>query len=98
MLFNFEDLKKKEIICVKDGYKIGYVDDLVIDNDSYTVKSFICYGKHNFLGLFRKSPDIVISCDKIEILGEDIILINDYDRNSFEYRKKNKFLSLFFED
>ncbi len=98
MLFNFEDLKKKEIICVKDGYKIGYVDDLVIDSDSYTIKSFICYGKNSFLGLFKKTQDIVISCDKIEIIGEDIILIKDYDKNSFEHRKKNKLLSLFFED
>lgn len=98
MVFNFEELKKKEIICVKDGYKIGYIDDLIFEEETYKIKSFICYGRRNFLPFIRKSEDIIIPFDKIQIIGEDIILVNEYDRNNFEIKKKNKFLSLFFED
>lgn len=98
MIFYFENLKKKEIICVKDGFKIGYVDDLIFEDSSYIIKSLICYGRHNFLGFFKKTSDIIIPIDKVQIIGEDIILVNDYDRNDFEIKKRNKFLSLFFDD
>lgn len=98
MDINFENLKNKEIICVKDGYKIGYVDDLVFDSESYKIKDFVCYAKRGLFTFFSKKDDIVIPYDKVQIIGEDIILIDGYDRSNFEIKRKNKLISLFFDE
>ncbi len=90
MIVNFGELRNKEMICVKDGLKIGFVDDVEIDTESYELVSLISYGRSRFFGLFGRQDDIKIECRQIQVIGEDIILVNDYLRQGGYQSSKRK--------
>lgn len=70
------ELRNKEIINIKDGTRMGYVDDVEFDTDDAMIKSFIIYGRARFFGLLGREDDIIITCDDIEIIGVDTVLIS----------------------
>ena len=72
----FDDLRNKEIIDLKTGGKIGFVDDLIFETKNAKICDLIVYGRARFFGLFGREDDYVIPWDDIEIIGEDTILIN----------------------
>lgn len=76
MVCNLGDLRNKEVINIKNGCKLGYVDDVEINTDSATVLAFIVYGRPRFFGLFGREDDLVIKCEDIELIGEDTILVS----------------------
>ncbi|MCM1023911.1 MAG: YlmC/YmxH family sporulation protein [Prevotella sp.] len=69
-------LRNKEIINIKNGARLGYIDDLEFDTGTSEVKSFIVYGRARFFGLLGREDDIVIDCGDIEIIGVDTVLIS----------------------
>ncbi|MBE6837505.1 MAG: YlmC/YmxH family sporulation protein [Ruminococcus sp.] len=76
MLYSLSQIKNKEVVDVKTGVKIGYVDDAEIDTASSSVVSLLVFGRPRFMGIFGREDDIVIKCDDIELIGEDTILVN----------------------
>lgn len=70
------ELRNKEIINVKNGARMGYVDDVEFDTDDSMIKSFIVYGRSRFFGIFGREDDIILTCDDIEIIGVDTVLIS----------------------
>jgi YlmC/YmxH family sporulation protein len=96
MLCKFMDLRRKEVVGIKDGTKYGSVSDFVIDTETSKITSFIVYGKPKFLGLFGREDDFVIKWDDINMIGGDIILVN-CGRN-VERKKRKGFFSDFFTE
>lgn len=90
------DLQRKELVNVKDGTKIGYVDDAIIDIDTATVQSLVVYGRLKLFGLLGRQPDIIIPWCDIQIIGEDTILVTA-DQLPKEAVHKNKWKELFGE-
>ncbi|MGN1135464.1 MAG: YlmC/YmxH family sporulation protein [Oscillospiraceae bacterium] len=76
MKYTLNDIRNKEVINIRSGSKIGYVDDIEFDAESLTVKSLIIYGRGRFLGFFGRDDDVVIKCRDIEIIGTDTILVS----------------------
>ena len=76
MVCSLSDLRDKEVINLKNGAKLGYVDDVEINTDDATVLALIVYGQPRFFGLFGRDDDIVIKCDQINLVGEDTILVH----------------------
>lgn len=72
------DLRQKEVINISDGKRLGYIDDVEIDEESGVLKSAIIPNDGKLLGLFGKPSNYVIPWECIARLGEDIILVN-YD-------------------
>jgi YlmC/YmxH family sporulation protein len=72
----FEDLRNKEIIHLKTGSKIGYVDDVVFETRTAKVCDLIVHGRARFFGLFGREEDCVIPWGDIDIIGEDTILVS----------------------
>lgn len=68
------------MICINDGFKIGFVDDLEIDTVTYQMKTLISYGKGRFFGLLGGRCDVRIDCKDVQVIGEDIILVSHYQR------------------
>jgi len=75
-MIKLRDLQRKELVNISDGTKIGYADDVVIDDDNATVKSLVVYGRLRLFGILGRQPDIVIRWENIEIIGEDAILVS----------------------
>ena len=76
MICRFSDLRNKEIVNIKTGRKLGFVDDVEFDTATAKVCKLIAYGKSRFFGLFGKEEDCTVSWGEIEIIGEDTILVH----------------------
>lgn len=97
MLIQFSQVRNKEMICVKDGMRIGYVDDLEFDDCTYQVTGLISFGKGKLFGLLGKYDDVKIRKDQIEVVGEDIILVKDYVREGRIKTRRDGFWNSLFE-
>jgi len=73
------ELRNKEVINIKNGARLGYVDDIELETETASVKSFIVYGRTRFFGFFGREDDLIITCDEIEVVGIDTILISADD-------------------
>ena len=76
MLVRFCQLRRKEVINLCDGCKLGYVGDLESCLPEGTVKAIIVFGPCRFFGLFGRGEDYYIPWDCIQKFGDDIVLID----------------------
>jgi YlmC/YmxH family sporulation protein len=70
------DLRCKDVVNVKNGCRIGYVNDFEIDLSSACVVSLIVYGRWRLFGLLGRAKDTIIRWSDIQLIGEDTILVN----------------------
>lgn len=75
MMCHFSDIRCKEVISIKSGCRIGFVDDVEIDSCTAKICRIIVYGKSRCFGIFGREEDIFINWSDIEIIGEDTILV-----------------------
>ncbi len=88
-----QDLKHKEVICISDGCALGCICDVEIDIKEAKVISLVIYGRPKCFGLLGREDDIVISCQDIEVIGEDTILVKSAP--TWPRRKKGVFSGFF---
>lgn len=69
------DLRWKEVICVSDGTRYGYVGDVVFDLESGQAKELIVPGRARFFGLFGPREEKRFPWGNVRRFGEDIILV-----------------------
>ncbi len=70
------ELKCKEVICVADGRRLGFVSDACVELPEGCIRSIIVPGPCRFLGLFGRKDDYVIPWCAIRRIGPDIILVD----------------------
>ena len=75
MIFKMSELKCKEVICVADGKRLGFVCDVELESPEGSVKAIIVPGPCRVLGLFGRKDDYVIPWQCIRRIGPDIILV-----------------------
>ena len=69
MICSLDELKSKEVIDVKTGERLGYIDDIRINTDTSAVLSLLIYGGYRFFGLFGRESDT----EKLEnLMGREI--------------------------
>ena len=76
MLCKFSMLRRKEVINLCDGSRLGFVGDLDILVPEGTVQGIIVFGPCRFFGLFGRGEDFYIPWDCTRKFGDDIILID----------------------
>lgn len=69
------DFKRKEVINIKDGRRLGFVQDVCADLESGTITSIIVPGNTKILSMFSGVNEIVIDWKDIKCIGEDVILV-----------------------
>ena len=69
------DFKHKEVVNIKDGKRLGYVQDVTADLESGIITSIIVPGNTKFFNMFSSNSDIVIPWKNIKCIGDDIILV-----------------------
>lgn len=72
----FSDFKKKEVINVCDGRRMGCVCDLLIDIHSCRIDGIVVPGNFGLLSCLQKQKNVVIPWNKIHKLGDDVILVD----------------------
>lgn len=70
-----EELCRKDVINVRDGSRLGFIDDVEIDVCDGRVVAIVIFGRARFFGLFGRDEDIVIPWCDIQKIGEDTILV-----------------------
>lgn len=73
MQWRMEELCNKEVICVENAARLGYISDVVIDVDSGCVVRF-CVTKEDG-GLFRAPPPMEICWGDILKIGAETVLV-----------------------
>ena len=69
------DFKHKEVINIKDGKRLGFVQDVTADLETGTITSIIVPGENKLMSMFSSANDIVIPWQNIQCIGDDIILV-----------------------
>ena len=86
MICGIYDLRRKEVINIKNGLRIGFVSDVDIDLCSAKIVSIIIYGKLKLFGLLGRYDDIIIKWEDVSVVGEDTILVNFSQTNEKRHR------------
>lgn len=92
MVCRVTDMCSKEVICIKDGTRLGFVCDVDIDILSGKAEAIIIFGKPKFFGLFGRENDLYIRWDDITVIGDDTVLVD------FDPPDRRKIKSLFSQD
>lgn len=87
----FGDLRCKEVINIKDGTRIGFVDDIEFETCTAKILRIIVYGRARFFGLFGRDDDVIIDWCDIEVIGTDTVLVR-FDSPLREVKRKLSFL------
>ena len=76
MSARFTNLHCKEVICVCDGRRLGYISDATIDLCDGSIQAIIVPGKCRCWGLLGARDDYVIPWRCINRIGPDIVLVD----------------------
>ncbi len=76
MLNRFTQLRRKEVINLCDGCRLGCVGDVEVKLPEGEVRALIVFGPCRFFGLFGRGEDYYIPWECIQKFGDDIILID----------------------
>lgn len=88
---NLTDLKHKEVISCCDGTRIGFVDDVIVDTQTAKVISLVIFGRGSFFGLFGRCEDYIIPWEKIDLIGQDTIILSCSMPKPIKRQKKRRF-------
>ncbi len=75
MICRLSDLRRKEVVDLQNGEKLGFVDDFELETETASVLSLVLLGRERLWGLLRREPDLVIPFDRVRLIGKDTILV-----------------------
>ena len=73
---NFSDLRRKEVINVTDGRRLGCICDIIVNVNCSKLEAIIVPGCFTLSNIFQKPKNIVIPWNKICKWGDDVILVD----------------------
>ena len=76
MSAKFTDLHCKEVICIGDGQRLGFIHDVIIQLPKGEITAIVVPGRCRFAGLGPPRDDYVIPWCKICRIGPDIVLVD----------------------
>ena len=72
----FSDLQCKEVICVNDGRRLGFISDVQIEVPEGQVVAIVVPGPCRVLGLLGRRDDYLIPWRCIRRIGPEIVLVD----------------------
>ena len=79
---SFSDLKRKEVINLCDGSRLGHINDLLIDLKCGKIEKVIVPALGKCWGILSTNEEYVIPWECIKKIGDDIILAEVRTRKS----------------
>ncbi len=70
------DLHNKEVICIADGQRLGFVSDVELELPEGRVLAILVPGPCHFFGFLGRHEDYVIPWKAIRRIGPEIILVD----------------------
>lgn len=75
-MINLSELRQMEVIDVSQGKRLGFIGDIIFDEDFTKIDSLVIPSQTGFLSIFRKKDDVNIKWNQIQVIGIDIILVD----------------------
>ena len=76
MSIKFTQLQCKEVICIANGQRLGFVSDVRVEIPEGNVCAIVVPGPCRFGGLGARHDDYVIPWNCIKKIGPDIVLVD----------------------
>ena len=76
MSCKFTELQCKEVICLGNGQRLGFVSDVLVELPEGRVTAIVVPGPCHLLGLTGRRDDFIIPWDCIRRIGPDIVLVD----------------------
>ena len=76
MSVKFTDLQCKEVICVNDGRRLGFIKDIQLGVPEGEVLAIVVPGPCRMLGLLGNRDDYLIPWRCIRRIGPEIVLVD----------------------
>ena len=92
MSAKFTDLHCKEVICVNDGRRLGFIEDVIICLPGGEVTAIVVPGRCRLGGFSPPRDDFVIPWKNICRIGPDIVLVDIEPENCRVLRGRPKLL------
>lgn len=70
------DLRCKEVINIHNGFRLGFVCDVIVNVITGHLVAILVPGPCKFFGIFGREDDFLIPWDCIRRIGDDIILVD----------------------
>ncbi len=67
--------KQKEVINIRDGRRMGFVQDVEADFENGAITAIIVQGNSKLFSVSNKN-DVIIPWERIKRIGEDTILVD----------------------
>ncbi len=75
MIYKIDELRDKQVVCIKNGAVLGNVSDVEFNTETGSLTSIVIYGRRSMFGLLSSGNDIIIPWDDIEVIGNETILV-----------------------
>ena len=76
MSVKFTQLQCKDVICVSDGRRLGFVTDVLVEMPEGKISAIVVPGPCRLLGVAGRQEDFVIPWSSICRIGPDIVLVD----------------------
>ena len=76
MSMKFTHLQCKEVICVCDGRRLGFISDVMVEMPEGKICAILVPGPCRFLGVAGRQCDYHIPWHCIRKIGPDIVLVD----------------------
>ena len=76
MGIKFTNLQCKEVICVSDGRRLGFIEDLEVEVPEGTISAILVPGPGRLMGLGPCKHRFCIPWHCIRRIGPDIVLVD----------------------
>ncbi len=73
---NFTELYCKEVVCLCDGRRLGFICDARIELPEGRICAIIVPGPNRLLGICGRRDDYVIPWRCVKRIGPDIVLVD----------------------
>lgn len=83
-----DELRNKQVVCIKDGCVLGFVSDVELDTASGELTAIIIFGRLRAMGLLGRDEDIVIPWRDIKVIGRETILVSTDPAPYMKYSKR----------
>ena len=92
MSVKLTDLQCKEVICVSDGRRLGFITDVLVEIPEGKICAIVVPGPCRFGGVLGRHDDYVVPWNCICRIGPDIVLVDTKPEDCRVQRPKKGFL------
>ena len=75
MATKLTQLQCKEVICISDGRRLGFIEDVEVEVPEGKITAIVVPGPCRYLGLWGQREDFCIPWNCIRRIGPDIVLV-----------------------